>query len=88
MSAFEHNSDMFGYLNLEELDGVQNALIKLGYDPGAADGRDGPKTQSAVRKFQASASIRVDGIVGSETRQTLVDTLANKSAPPQPASAT
>ncbi len=82
MSAFEHNSDAFGYINLEDLDGVQNALIKLGYDPGAADGFDGPKTQGAVRKFQASASIRVDGIVGSETRKALVDTLAEKAAPP------
>lgn len=82
MSAFEHNSEMFGYINLEDLDGVQNALIKLGYDPGSADGLDGPKTQTAVRKFQASVSIRVDGIVGSETRQALVETLASKSAPP------
>jgi peptidoglycan hydrolase-like protein with peptidoglycan-binding domain len=82
MAAFEHNSEKFGYINLEDLDGVQNALIHLGFDPGTADGKDGPKTQNAVRSFQSSASIGIDGIVGSETRQALVDALAVKAEPP------
>lgn len=86
MSDFEHNSEKFGYINLEDLDGVQDALTKLGYDPGKVDGKDGPNTQKAVREFQASATIKIDGIVGPETRQALVDELARKSedeAPPQ-----
>lgn len=80
MAHFEHNSDKFGYLNLETLDGVQTALAKLGFDPGTADGKDGPKTQDAARKFQAHASIRIDGIVGSETRQALAEELDRQAA--------
>lgn len=85
MSDFEHNSEKFGYINLEDLDGVQDALTKLGYDPGTVDGKDGPNTQKAVREFQAHASIKIDGIVGPETRQALVDELAAKAADPPPA---
>jgi peptidoglycan hydrolase-like protein with peptidoglycan-binding domain len=79
MAKYEHNSDKFGYLNLEELEGVQQALAKLGFDPGKADGKDGPNTQKAVRAFQAHASIGIDGIVGPETRGALVTELAAKS---------
>jgi peptidoglycan hydrolase-like protein with peptidoglycan-binding domain len=79
MAAYEHNSDKFGYLNLDELDGVQDALAKLGFDPGTIDGKDGPNTQRAVREFQAHVSIRIDGIVGPETRQALVDELDRNS---------
>ena len=85
MSAHEHNSEKFGYINLEDLDGVQDALTKLGFDPGAVDGKDGPKTQKAVRAFQAHASLGVDGIVGPNTRQALVDGLAAASAEAAPA---
>jgi murein L,D-transpeptidase YcbB/YkuD len=72
MPQFEHNSAKFGYINLETLAGVQTALGKLGHDAGAADGKDGPRTQAAVRAFQASKTIKIDGIVGPETRQALV----------------
>ena len=79
MPKFEHNSDKFGYINLESLAGVQNALTLLGHNAGTADGKDGPTTQHAVREFQASLSIKIDGIVGPETRQSLVDELQKKS---------
>jgi peptidoglycan hydrolase-like protein with peptidoglycan-binding domain len=84
MSEFEHNSEKFGYINLEDLEGVQDALTKLGYDPGKVDGKDGPNTQKAVREFQASASIKIDGIVGPVTRQALVDELQAKSVEDEP----
>ena len=48
MAHFEHNSEKFGYLNLETLEGVQQALQKLGFDPGKVDGRDGPNTREAL----------------------------------------
>jgi len=82
MAQFEHNSDKFGYINLDELQGVQQALSKLGYDPGKIDGKDGPNTQKAVREFQAHATIKIDGIVGKETRQALVEELATASVLP------
>ena len=75
MPKFEHNSEKFGYINLESLSGVQKALGDLGHDPGAVDGKDGANTQKAVREFQASLSIKIDGIVGPETRQSLMDAL-------------
>jgi len=61
MAQFEHNSEKFGYIDLEAMDGVQTALQLLGLEPGAADGRDGPKTQNAVRQFQARSTIKIDG---------------------------
>lgn len=84
MPQFEHNSEKFGYINLESLSGVQKALKDLGHDPGGVDGKDGPNTQHAVRSFQASLSIKIDGIVGPETRQSLMDEL-QKAAAPAPA---
>lgn len=86
MPKFEHNSDQFGYLNLESLEGAQKALAILGYDPGKIDGKDGLNTQRAVRAFQASVTIQIDGIVGPKTRQALMDSLSQKAtiggAPP------
>jgi peptidoglycan hydrolase-like protein with peptidoglycan-binding domain len=75
MAQYEHNSAKFGYLDLDDLADVQKALAKLGFDPGAADGLDGPNTQKAVRAFQAHASIGVDGKVGPQTRQALLKAL-------------
>ena len=71
MAQFEHNSERFGYLNLEDLNHVQKALAALGFDPGKIDGIDGPNTQKAVRAFQAHASIGIDGKVGPKTREAL-----------------
>jgi peptidoglycan hydrolase-like protein with peptidoglycan-binding domain len=79
MADYEHNSDKFGYLNIDDLEGVQNALTKLGYDPGVADGKDGPKTQGAVRSFQKDVGITADGIAGPDTKGNLVAVLATKS---------
>ncbi|MEO8797819.1 MAG: peptidoglycan-binding domain-containing protein [Polyangiaceae bacterium] len=81
MAQFEHNSAKFGYLNLEDMTCVQQALSKLGYSPGDADGKDGPKTREAVKQFQTKAVIGIDGIVGSETRKALVSELDRQSAP-------
>ncbi|MBS2012732.1 MAG: peptidoglycan-binding protein [Deltaproteobacteria bacterium] len=79
MAEFEHNSATFGYIDLDDLEGVQNGLTKLGYDPGVVDGKDGPNTQRAVREFQAAASIKIDGIVGPVTRGALRDELQRRA---------
>jgi peptidoglycan hydrolase-like protein with peptidoglycan-binding domain len=62
-------------LDLNTMRGVQEALTKLGLDPGTVDGFDGPHTQRAVREFQERAGIGVDGIVGPHTRAALKDAL-------------
>jgi peptidoglycan hydrolase-like protein with peptidoglycan-binding domain len=53
-----------------EVDQVQIALVGLGY-PIAVDGRYGPRTQAAVRDFQAANQLDVDGIAGPDTQQAL-----------------
>jgi uncharacterized protein (TIGR02594 family) len=46
---------------------IQHELARRGFDPGGIDGIDGPRTRSAVRRFQASAGLLVDGVVGPKT---------------------
>jgi peptidoglycan hydrolase-like protein with peptidoglycan-binding domain len=51
---------------------LQRALETFGgsgtpTDPGAVDGHFGPRTESAVRAYQADRGVSVDGIVGDRT---------------------
>jgi N-acetylmuramoyl-L-alanine amidase len=50
---------------------LQRRLIALGYNPGPADGVDGPKTKAAVRLFQLAEGLAVDGIPGQKTWERL-----------------
>jgi murein L,D-transpeptidase YcbB/YkuD len=53
---------------------LQNRLLDLGYNGvGAADGKFGPKTDTAVRAFQGDNGLVVDGIVGKKTWTALWD---------------
>ena len=80
MADFEHNSEKFGYIPMDDLEGVQKALTALGYQPGAIDGMDGPRTQGAVKAFQTDAGIGVDGIAGPITKGALVAKLDEGAA--------
>lgn len=46
---------------------LQSSLTRLGISPGQLDGIFGPKTDAAVRQFQQSRGIEVDGVVGPIT---------------------
>ncbi len=47
--------------------GLQRRLRRDGYSPGPIDGRYGPLTTGAVRRFQAAHGLRVDGVAGPQT---------------------
>ena len=40
---------------------IQAGLQRLGYNPGPADGRMGPKTSAAIRQYEQDNGMSVDG---------------------------
>jgi peptidoglycan hydrolase-like protein with peptidoglycan-binding domain len=46
---------------------LQRHLARAGYPPGPIDGRYGPLTEQAVRRYQANRGLQVDGIAGPQT---------------------
>lgn len=56
---------------------LQLGLYWLGWDDLAVDGAFGPKTDTAVREFQAKSGLAVDGIVGPKTWEALDGMLAS-----------
>ncbi|MCP3140925.1 peptidoglycan-binding domain-containing protein [Pyxidicoccus xibeiensis] len=51
----------------EEVRALQDQLRTAGFDPGASDGIFGQRTDRALRDFQASKGLEVDGIAGRRT---------------------
>ena len=50
---------------------IQIALQKSGFYKGKIDGKIGPQTRQAIREFQKSKGLRVDGVMGSKTWEEL-----------------
>ncbi|HEU4974206.1 MAG TPA: peptidoglycan-binding protein [Baekduia sp.] len=46
---------------------LQSALRSLGLSPGPVDGRFGPRTAVALRRFQARRGLRADGVAATAT---------------------
>lgn len=46
---------------------IQRALKGGGYYDGPIDGKIGKRTRRAIRKFQSSKGLQVDGVVGRKT---------------------
>merc|ERR1719387_2029718 len=63
---------------------LQNALSIFGYQPGALDGKFGPKTEAAVKGFQAFANLKVDGIAGPVTKSQILKPRKDLHADPEP----
>jgi peptidoglycan hydrolase-like protein with peptidoglycan-binding domain len=65
----------------EQVKAVQQALKDKGHDPGAVDGKMGPKTQAALRDFQSKEGLKASGRLDSETMAKLgVEAKAGASA--------
>ena len=64
-----------------EVEQLQQLLKQAGYYYGPVDGKFGPLTYSAVRRFQEASSLNVDGIVGPQTMAALT---AGTSPSPTP----
>lgn len=70
----------------DEVKQLQTALVELGYSVGLTgiDGIFGNNTRNAVRKFQATHGIVVDGIVGPDTWNAIEIALGKTPAPVTP----
>ena len=60
---------------------VQSWLKRMGERPGPIDGRYGPLTASAVRRFQRGHGLTVDGIVGRNTWHALRASIVGRRGP-------
>ena len=67
----------------EDVRELQEALAAQGIDTGPLDGVFGPRTEAAVRQFQAAHGLQVDGIVGTDTIHEL-ETLDDPFDPVEP----
>ncbi len=57
---------------------AQKLLQSLGFRPGVADGIMGKKTRGAIKAFQKSRDIAVDGLLTQHLLQILKETKVNK----------
>lgn len=58
---------------------LQQALNKLGYSCGSADGKFGAKTSKAVIAFQSANHLKADGLAGKKTLTALEKAYSKKS---------
>jgi peptidoglycan hydrolase-like protein with peptidoglycan-binding domain len=56
-----------GTMKSEQVKAVQQALKDKGHDPGAVDGKMGPKTQAALRDFQSKEGLKASGRLDADT---------------------
>lgn len=59
------------YMRGEDVRWAQEQLVEWGYKPLTADAIYGPNTVKAVKAFQASKGLRIDGVIGTATWQAL-----------------
>jgi membrane-bound lytic murein transglycosylase B len=60
-SALATKAGEAGALSIEQLKCMQQALNEMGFDAGSVDGMLGPRTQTAIRVYQAINQLPVDG---------------------------
>ncbi len=70
--AGTHHSDA----SEEDLATWQTDLNAVGCWAGPADGIDGPKTEAAIKEYQAAKGLTVDGLLGPQTEEALREDVA------------
>jgi peptidoglycan hydrolase-like protein with peptidoglycan-binding domain len=58
-------------MTTEQITKIQLALTTAGFDAGKADGKMGPQTIQALKKFQEANGLKADGVIGKETWEKL-----------------
>jgi lytic murein transglycosylase len=69
-----------GPLSIADRRGAQEALARLGFNPGAADGVIGTNTRAQLRLWQKAKALPADGHLTPELAQQLIAEAAAKSA--------
>lgn len=67
----------------EAVKDLQNKLKAAGVDPGKVDGKFGPRTEAAVKQYQAERGLKQDGVVGPKTWDAI-----DKNMPKKPGATT
>ncbi len=89
-SALVTQTGETGSLSTAQMKALQQALNELGYDAGTADGLLGPRTQTALRRYQVKHQLPADGypapsvlaeIERSHAEAAAAGTLTGKPAP-------
>ncbi len=57
----------FGEHGSRRVRSLQRQLARAGDSPGQIDGRYGPRTEQAVRRYQAAHGLRIDGVADART---------------------
>jgi type VI protein secretion system component Hcp len=70
----EHEFELGAIDPITETSGVQGRLNNLGFDCGAVDGKWGPQSERALRKFQALYGLPESGVPDEATREQLQST--------------
>lgn len=60
----------------EKVKTSQDALKKLGYEPGPVDGKFGPATLASVEVFQQDVGMKVDGLLTRNTHEAVLRALS------------
>ena len=69
------------YMQGDDVREVQTLLKQKGFDPGDIDGAYGPITEKAVKAYQETKRLKVDGIVGIITWGSLHASEASDKTP-------
>ena len=59
------------YIDTDTIKNVQSALNERGFDSGSVDGLIGARTTAAIKAYQESAGLGVDGLIGEELLSSL-----------------